>query len=394
MRRIWSLICWLMLLGVAQASQITLNIKNASLPDAIRFIATAAGMNVVISSAVTGSVSLAFDHASAERALESVLASQGLDKSIMGNIWYIASREELIKRKEAELKMQEVSGQAEPLLTSVIKIRYARAEDVARLLQDQQSSFISKRGTIHVDSRTNTLLIQDVAKSVAKARSLIAAVDVPVKQIMIEARLASIDTDFEREMGVDFSSGFVQNAAPGVGKYSLVAVTLANGSQLDIKLAALEAKGHAQLISAPRLFTANQQSAYIESGEEVPYQEVSESGGTAVTFKKAVLGLKVTPQLLPDRRVLLQLKINQDRPSARMVQGVPTISTRQMNTSVLVKNGETVVLGGIYELNDESEQRGLPFLSDIPVVGVLFKTQRTRHSKRELLVFVTPRLIE
>ena len=218
--------------------------------------------------------------------------------------------------------------------------------------------------------------------------------DAPAQQITIEARLASVDNDFERELGLDFSvRSTSQPDAQTAGRYSIAVAALPDGSVLDVKLAALENAGHAEIISSPSLFTSNHQSASIEAGEEVPYQEVSESGGTAVVFKKAVLGLKVTPQILPGNHVLLQLQINQDRPSSKMVLGMPVIRTRQINTSVLVKDGKTIVLGGIYETNHEEGQRRLPFLSQVPVLGWFFKEQNTLDTKRELLIFVTPRIM-
>ena len=170
-------------------------------------------------------------------------------------------------------------------------------------------------------------------------------------------------------------------------------IKLANGKSLAVELAALEKSGHGELISSPSLLTLNQQTASIESGEEIPYQETSGSGATSVTFKKAVLSLKVTPQVMPGNQVMLQLQVNQDKPNKRMVLGVPSISTRQMNTNILVKNGETVVLGGIYESNHEREEQEIPFLGKIPLVGWLFQQQNILNNKRELLIFVTPRVI-
>ncbi|HSW71329.1 MAG TPA: type IV pilus secretin PilQ, partial [Gammaproteobacteria bacterium] len=169
---------------------------------------------------------------------------------------------------------------------------------------------------------------------------------------------------------------------------------LADNSLLDVKLAALENAGHGELISSPSLFTANQQLASIEAGEEIPYQEASSSGATTVVFKKAVLSLKVRPQLLPGKKILLQLHINQDRPNTRLVLGVPTISTRQLLTNVLIPNGQTVVLGGIYEINKEKSKETFPFLAKLPLVGSFFQLNKQRHNKRELLIFVTPRVIE
>ena len=393
-----AMLFWMM--TAVEAGDLTLNLKNTNLSDAIRFIATSSGMNVVISPSVTGAVSVSFQHAVSANALDSILASHGLAKWQVGNIWYIAPCDELIKRKQEEVKWQAAAIEAEPLLTEIWPVRYAKAEEIAKLLQDQQAAVLSKRGQVHVDGRTNSLLVQDIAGRMTMLHQLIARLDVPVRQIMIEARLASVDNDFEQQLGVHFgvrqsgaSSNTLSNAISDAGRYSVAVVRLADGSTLDVKLSALELAGHAELISSPRLFTANQQPAFIESGEEVPYQEVSESGGTAVTFKKAVMGLKVTPQILPGNRVLMQLQINQDRPSARMVQGVPTIDTRQMVTSALVKSGQTVVLGGIYEVNEENGQERLPYLANIPILGALFRTQRTRQNKRELLIFVTPKIM-
>jgi type IV pilus assembly protein PilQ len=226
---------------------------------------------------------------------------------------------------------------------------------------------------------------------------------VPVQQILIEARLASVDDDYERELGVHFDLN-QGGAEANVGlqtklpkeqakSYSLAIAKLADGSLLDVKLTALENAGHAELISSPSLFTANQQTASIEAGEEIPYQQMSDSGGTAVVFKKAVVGLSVTPQILPGNKVLLQLKINQDRPSNKMVLGMPTISTHQMTTSVLVKNGQTIVLGGIYEANKEKGEQGVPLINRVPLLAWLFKQQNIKENKRELLIFVTPKIM-
>jgi len=212
---------------------------------------------------------------------------------------------------------------------------------------------------------------------------------VPVKQILIETRLATVDSDFERELGLHFSIQDPLTAQQSAGHYSLAVARLADGALLDIKLSAMENAGRAELISNPSLFTANQQPASIEAGEEIPYQETSRNGATTTVFKKAVLSLKVTPQIMPDETVLLQLQVNQDKPSNKMVQGVPTISTRQIMTNVLIKNGQTVVLGGIYEMSSEQGEEKLP----IPLLDLLFREKNVKKRKRELLVFVTPRIM-
>ncbi len=385
-------------------STVTLNIQHIALTDAIRLLANFLHINVIISSTITGETTLHLQKANPTDAFNLLLTSSGLAKWPVGNIWYIAPRLELIKRQQEESKWQQAQNDAAPLLTQVIPIIYGNARDIARLLQDERTSFLSTRGRVRVDVRTNALCIQEIAERLARVRALIKKLDVPVKQVLIEARLASVDSDFERELGVRFAAETTATvdatlnsggaaATSAMGQYSLAVAKLADGSLLDVKLAALESEGHAELISSPSLFTANQRAASIEAGEEVPYQEVSDSGGTAVVFKKAVLGLKVLPHVLPGNKVLLQLQINQDRPSHRMVLGMPTISTRQITTSVLVKAGQTIVLGGIYESNQENGQQRLPFISQVPLLGALLMQRNTRKSKRELLIFVTPKII-
>lgn len=390
-------------IAAADNKNLSVELQHANLPDAIRLIANTLNMNVVISPAVQGMAMLNISSASPVQTLDALLASHGLAKSKIGNLWLIAPQNEIIKLRQEELKSQELEEEAASLSTQVWQIKYAKAADIVQLLQDEHASFLSKRGHVSVDIRTNKICVQDTVKRIGSLRTLVRHLDVPVQQISIAARLVSVDSDFEQELGVQFAVKQPINEAvedirglklnQEQGHYSLAVAKLADGSLLDIKLTALENAGHAELISNPGLFTANQQPASIEAGEEVPYQEVSEGGGTAVVFKKAVLGLKVTPQILPEKNVLLQLQINQDRPSNKMVQGMPTISTRQMTTSVLVKSGQTIVLGGIYEQNAEKGELGIPFLSRIPWIGLLFKQQNIRSNKRELLIFVTPTII-
>ncbi|MFZ2315977.1 MAG: secretin N-terminal domain-containing protein [Gammaproteobacteria bacterium] len=380
------------------APPITLTYQQLYLPEAIQALAKFLHKNVVVSPTVTGLATLQLQNADPKQAFDALLVTHGLAKWEIGDVWFVASQAELIKRKQEEGKWRKMYDESAELVTVVSQIRYARAGDIADLLQKEQAGLLSKRAQVRIDQRTNTLFVQDVGDHLGLVRALIHKVDVPVQQIMIEAKLVSIDHDFEQELGVQFgvkesSNGRSRKLALVPGKYSVAVAALADGSLLDIKLAALENAGRAELISSPRLYTANQQPAFIESGEEVPYQEVSESGGTAVVFKKAVLGLRVTPQVLPGSKVLLQLQINQDRPSNKMVQGVPTINTRQMMVNILGKSGQTIVLGGIYENNYEEGQQRIPFLNRLPLLGWLFTQQTTRETKRELLIFVTPTIM-
>src|SRR3990167_5092939 len=342
-----------------QQQTLSLTLQDMALPQAIRLLAKRMQLNVMLSPNITGVATLQLVGASFKQAFDLLLTSHQLAVWQSGNVLYIAPHEELMKRQQDELKWRAVKLEAAELVTRFWQIHYGKADVLARLIQGEKMSLLSKRGSVHVDARTNVLYAKDVAAHIAAVDRLIRKLDIPVKQVLIEARLASVDSDYERELGLDFAVNSAGSASSGLavseqGRYSLALVKLADGSRLDVKLSALETAGHAELISSPRLFTANQQPASIEAGEEVAYQEVSNSGGTAVAFKKAVLGLKVTPQILPGNRVLLALQINQDRPGDKMVLGVPTISTRQIVTSILVKAGQTVVLGGIFEHNQES----------------------------------------
>lgn len=378
--------------------------QQMPLGEAITMMAQRLNLNIMLSPHITGEVTLSLHDAIPQSAFELLLSSHGLGKWQSGNVWFIAPQDELIKQGQSAIAWQEVYVKTLPLFSKTWQLQYAKADEVARLMQEAPVSILSKRGALRVDPRTNTINVQDVAESINTIEQLIKRIDVPVQQILIEARLVSIDHDYERELGIQFhsenqtSSGSQNNNSEHQAKnsdhtYRLALVKLASGSLLDVKLSALEGEGHAALISTPSLFTSNQQPASIEAGEEVPYQEVSEGGGTAVAFKKAVLGLKVTPQVLPQNGVMLKLQINQDRPSNRMVLGVPAITTRQIVTNVLVKAGQTVVLGGIYETDDEAVDSGVPWVKNVPLIGSLLKQNRIKKNKRELLIFVTPKIM-
>lgn len=381
---------------VAAKEEITLDLQQVNLQDAIHVLARQLKINVVISPKINGVTSLHLQNTSKHSAFDILLTANHLLKKQIGDTWYIAPKEELISHQQEELKLQSTIDETMPLVTRVLQIHYAKAEDIARLLQDNGHSLLSKRGEVRVDSRTNSLCVRDVLVRLLEVQRVVARLDVPVQQVLIEARLASVDSDYERELGIDFSvaqqQGKKQHEATS-RRFGLAVATLADGSLLDVKLSALEDDGHGELISSPSLFTANQQTASIESGEEIPYQEISKSGATGVAFKKAVLSLKVTPQIMPGNKVLLQLQVNQDKPNSRMVLGVPAISTRQISTNVLVEDGQTIVLGGIYETNKENAQQRIPFLGKIPLLGWLFQQQNVRDNKRELLIFVTPKII-
>ncbi len=387
-----------------QNPAVAIDFQSINIQDALHIFARQLQQNVVISPEINGTISLHLHNMTVREAFDFVLNAHGLTRFEEGRVWFVLPRTELIEQKQEESKLQELEIATAPLTTAIWQIHYAKAEEIAHLIQDGAHSLLTKRGYLHVDMRTNQLCVEDIQNNINVIKNLVRKIDIPVKQVLIEARLASVDNDFERQLGINFAlqSGDIQggekssaaSSAVTTSRYGLAVVHLADGSLLDIQLAALESSGHGELISSPRLFTANQQPAFIESGEEIPYQEISRSGATGVAFKKAVSSLKVIPQVLPNNKVLLQLQINQDRPSQRMVLGVPAIMTRQMSTNVLVRNGQTIVLGGIFEANKGDMRRRVPFLSQIPVLGLLFQQQERVENKRELLIFVTPKIID
>lgn len=373
--------------------------KNMPLADAITFLATFSHKTVIVDGDIAGRVSLSVSEAPTESLFDAFLAANQLSKQVVGNTWYVIPTRKLLKQQETAAKLQGLAESVEPLQVLCWPVKYASATNIESMLHAKQSGFLSQRGYVYADKRTNLLCIKDTDFRLNAIKRVLQQLDVPVQQIMIDARVVSMDRDSEKALGLVFAMHGEVGAdksnlvAPLLAPYRLALAKLNSQSLLDIRLAALEAKGKAELISRPKLFTANQQEATIAAGEEIPYQETSQGGGTAAVFKKAVLGLKVTPQVLPQGKVRLQIELRQDRPSQRLVHGVPTIQTRQLTTNVLVEEGRTIVLGGIYESSRDQGQKRTPFLSDLPLVGGLFTFHRQVESKRELLVFVTPHVM-
>jgi len=394
-----TLIGWLLFLCILPLSaqelpqKISLDLQNITIKEAIHLLAKFIQLNVVIDPTIQGRTSLHLHQVDAETALDAFIQSQHLSKWQKNHIWYIGSTALIQQLQKETLAESAFLIDNAPIVTRLWQIHYAKAEDIAHILQDNTHSFLSKRGHVSVDTRTNMLCIQDIEAEITLLQKLIQRLDVPVQQVLIEARLASIDNDFERTLGITFDTTQNGSTEAKPGQYSIAVLSLQDGSLLNMKLSALETTGHGELISSPSLFTASRKTASIEAGEEIPYQEISKSGATGVAFKKAVLSLKVTPEVMPHNQILLQLQINQDKPNNRVVLGVPSITTRQIMTNILIKNGQTIVLGGIYENNSDEEQQEIPFLGKIPLVGWLFKQQNVTKSKRELLIFVTPKVV-
>ncbi len=415
---------------VFTGKRISLNFQNINIRAVLQLLADFTGINMVVSDKVQGDITLRLNDTPWDQALDIILTTQGLDKRKNGNVMLIDTKASLDKKEEDELKSQQSIQKLEPIRSDLIQINYAKAADIAILIKDKQNSLLSPRGKISVDARTNTLWIQDTGLKIEEVRDLIKQLDVAVKQVQIEARIVEVNKDFSQDLGIKWGvskpthlSGTLEGAnqfqlpaglanpaavpiaqrlnldliaAPEAAVPASVGIALAklgDGILLDLELSALESQGQAELISSPSIITTNQQAAIIESGKEIPYQESTSSGATAVAFKKAVLSLKVIPQITPDGKILMDLQINQDADSGERVLGVPIILTKQIQTNVLVNNGQTIVLGGIYKQDKNRAIKRIPFLGELPVVGILFSNKQVRIKNEELLIFITPRII-
>jgi len=416
--------------------KLSLNFQNIEVRAVLQLIADFTGQNLVASDTVDGGITLRLQNVPWDQALDLVLKTKGLAKRQMGNVLLVAPAEEIAAREKIELEAVKQVAELAPLLSEYVQLRYAKATDIASLLT-AESGLMSARGTSVVDERTNTLLMKDTGDNLDKIREAIALLDVPVRQVLIEARIVIANTSVGEKLGIRWGgAGFKadndkflnvggsqktlteanqilidrsKGEDPGsisypdayvvdLGVSDVGASSLAVGIQtfdylLDLELSAIETDGNAEIVSQPRVITADGQTASIQSGTEIPYQEASSSGATSVSFKSAVLRLEVTPQITPDDRIIMDLKINQDSIGEVTAAG-PTIDTNALETQVLVENGETIVLGGIFRSEETNATTKTPFLGDIPYLGVLFRRTEHTESKAELLVFITPRLVK
>lgn len=416
--------------------KLSLNFQNIEVRAVLQLVADFTGQNLVASDTVGGGITLRLQNVPWDQALDLVLKTKGLAKRQMGNVLLVAPAEEIAAREKIELEAVRQVAELAPLLSEYAQLRYAKATDIASLL-NSESGLMSARGTAVVDERTNTLLMKDTGENLDKIREAIALLDVPVRQVLIEARIVIANTSVGEKLGIRWGGAgykandnaynliggsqstlsegneILINRAKGedggeisfpdayvvdLGVSDVGATSLAVGIQtfdylLDLELSAVETDGNAEIVSQPRVITADGQTASIQSGTEIPYQEASSSGATSVSFKSAVLKLEVTPQITPDDRIIMDLKINQDSIGEVTLAG-PTIDTNALETQVLVENGETIVLGGIFRSEETNFTTKTPFLGDIPFLGVLFRRTEHVESKAELLVFITPRLVK
>ncbi|PKH01126.1 pilus assembly protein PilQ [Psychromonas sp. MB-3u-54] len=409
-----------------QGKAISLNFQDIPVRTVLQLIADFNGFNLVITDSVNSNITLRLDDVPWEQALDIILKVKGLGKRLDGNVLMIAPATELAAKEREQLESENAVANLAPLYSEFIQINYAKVADISAMLSSDKTSLLSIRGAVSADDRTNTLLIKDTAAVIDAVKDMIELLDIPVRQVVIEARMVTVDDSVGEELGikwgmtsVDTDSGIsgslagIESTQAGsssindrlnvnlpvtdaAGTIAFQVAKLANGDILDLELSALESENKAEIIASPRITTANQQTAYIEQGTEIPYVESASSGATSVAFKKAVLSLTVTPQITPDNKVILDLEITQDSVGDTVAAGTGTavaINTQKIGTQVLVGNGETLVLGGIYQQRISTDVTKVPLLGDIPYLGALFRTTNNQNSKSELLIFVTPRIV-
>ena len=434
--------------------KLTLNFQDIEVRSVLQLIADFTSLNLVASDTVGGNITLRLQNVPWDQALDLILKTKGLDKRKIGNVMLVAPADEIAAREKLELESSKQTQDLAPTHTEFVQINYAKGSDLAKLItgggeEGGGSGLLTSRGTVSVDERTNTLILQDTSAKIEEIRRLLNKLDVPVQQVLIEARVVIANSDFNKELGIRWGGGkrhrngtssyladdgtvttlpFHDIALSGSGSevlgawdtndgdpsYSItrpddlvVDLGVSNsqatsfalgffnrtGDLLELELSAVEADGQADIIATPKVLTADQQPARIASGTEIPYQEASSSGASTTSFKEAVLSLDVTPHITPDGRVIMELKVNQDS-VGKVYNNVPSIDTNKIETRVLVNDGETVVLGGVFRNNTVSSVAKTPFFGDLPIVGALFRHTQRSDEKQELLVFITPKLVK
>jgi type IV pilus assembly protein PilQ len=405
----------------------------------LQIIADVAGTNMVVSDSVNGDIAIRLQNVPWDQALDIILRTKGLGMRQQGNVMLVAPVSEIAERDKVELEAEKAKIQLAPLRTELLQVNYAKAGDIANLLKAGDNTILTERGRVTVDERTNSLLVLETREKLAEIRALVGKLDIPVRQVLIETRVVIANNDYSKELGSRFgvsavhkngnhglvstsgsleaTDGQVQDflgsgfpvptgslddrfnlSLPAAGGGHVALAILGADYLVDLELSALQAEGRGEVISSPRVITANAKQASIEQGVEIPYQQAASSGATNISFKKAVLSLTVTPQITPDNRVIMDLNVTKDSVGQQVANtfggSIPSIDTREVNTQVLVENGNTVVLGGIYEQENRTSVTKIPFLGDVPLLGALFRNKRTVSNKDELLIFVTPKILQ
>ncbi len=427
--------------GGYAGDKLSLNFQNIEVRAVLQVIADFTGLNIITSDTVSGNLTLRLKDVPWDQALDIILQAKGLDMRKTGNVVWIAPRDELATKEKLALEARQQISDLEPVRTESFQLNYQKAEDFQKVITDANQRILSKRGSAVVDARTNQIFVQDIPSKLDEVRDLLKKTDRAVRQVLIEARIVEATDAFSRNVGTrlgihdltgrgtqipggtsraligggladtgahtgqstgtpDFlvDSTFSNMAAPGLGgvnpgQLSLILMNDAMTKFLNLEITALQADGKGKIISSPRVITADNVEAIIEQGTEIPYQQATSSGATSVSFRKATLSLKVKPQITPDDNIMMKLNVNKDSVGANTSAG-PAIDTKQVSTEVLVENGGTVGLGGIYTQDESKTVTKVPLLGDIPILGFFFRQDLRRNNKNELLIFVTPRVIK
>lgn len=371
----------------------------------LQVLADYAGVNLVASDAVQGSVTLRLQDVPWDQALDLVLRSKGLSRRQEGNVLLVAPAAEFAAQSADARVSQVLDAQLQPLRRELLTIHHAKAADLAQLLLASLEGGGSSTGSLSVDERTNTLVVYLPADRLAEMRQLVAQLDVPVRQVAIEARIVEANVDYEKSLGVRWGGPlYGEKLRPGKELFvdlgleragSSIGLGLLRGDVLlDLELSAMEKSGNGEIISQPKVVTADKETARILKGTEVPYQETSQSGATSVSFREASLSLEVTPQITPDNKVIMTVRVTKDEPDyVNALNNVPPIRKNEVNAKVRVADGETIVIGGVYSTSQNNVVDKVPFFGDLPYVGRLFRRDALQEKKSELLVFLTPRIM-
>ncbi|MHB0843436.1 type IV pilus secretin PilQ [Stutzerimonas nitrititolerans] len=414
--------------------KLSLNFQDIDVRSVLQLIADFTDLNLVASDTVQGNITLRLQNVPWDQALALVLKTKGLDKRQVGNVLLVAPADEIAARERQELESQRQIAELAPLRREVVQVNYAKAADIARLFQSVTSNGASTedRGSIAVDDRTNNIIAYQTQERLDELRRIVAQLDIPVRQVMIEARIVEANVDYDKSLGVKWGGNInlndnwnaygrgsegltLEEGGEGEGDviktpFNLPFVDMgatgatsgiglgfvSNNAILDLQLSAMEKTGNGEVVSQPKVVTSDKETAKILKGSEVPYQEASSSGATSTSFKEAALSLEVTPQITPDNRIIMEVKVTKDEPDfsqAASTGGIPAIRKNEVNAKVLVTDGETIVIGGVFSNTQSKSVDKVPFLGDLPFVGRLFRRDLVQDRKSELLVFITPRIM-
>ncbi|BCG27419.1 fimbrial assembly protein PilQ [Pseudomonas tohonis] len=405
--------------------KLSLNFQDIDVRSVLQLIADFTDLNLVASDTVQGNITLRLQNVPWDQALDLVLKTKGLDKRKVGNVLLVAPADEIAARERQELESQKQIAELAPLRRELIQVNYAKAADIAKLFQSVTSGNESsdERGSITVDDRTNSIIAYQTQDKLDELRRIVAQLDIPVRQVMIEARIVEANVDYDKSLGVNWrgarvgdnnfviggeggtrtgGGGTSPNAALGTfvdmgatGATSSIGIGfVTDNTILDLELSAMEKTGNGEIVSQPKVVTSDKETAKILKGAEIPYQEASSSGASTTSFKEAALSLEVTPQITPDNRIIMEVKVTKDAPDfSNALNGVPPINKNEVNAKVLVSDGETIVIGGVFSNTQTKATDKVPFLGDLPFLGRMFKRDVVQDKKSELLVFLTPRIM-